>query len=231
MNPNDAFKYQPATAPRDYTSFMQSHNLLANPYAPQQSSNSYDSIVANKIMKHVILFCVENAERRDDVIYELTYITTLYHIELDPRFDVPMKNITDVVRKIVDLVEDKLENSGIKLEYEYEDDDRYRSNNPNDDIPGTGSFLNSDLKPITDDQEDRLSYNDRIHNSGISFREDIVPINRSNDQISEEVGTIFSKKSEQEIQHLAESLQSNNANPNDTSVSQELFQRINGQIK
>lgn len=229
MNLNDAFKYQPMPPIRDYASYMQSHNLLVNPYTPQQASNSYDSVVANKIMKHVILFCVENAERRDDVIYELTYITTLYHIELDPRFDVPMKNITDVVRKIVDLVEDKLENSGIKIEYEYDDDDRYKPQDPND-IPGGGSaFLNGDLKPITDDQEDRLSYNDRIHNSGISFREDLVPI-KPNDQISEEVGTIFNTNSEQQIQHVAEYLQSNNADPNDISVKTELTQRIGSQL-
>ena len=223
MNANEAFRCQPANSNYQYSN---NRPFVSEP--KPQSANSYDSIVADKIMKHVILFCVENAETRDDVIYELTYITTLYHIELDSKFDVPMKSIRDVVRKIVDLIEDKLDNAGIKIRYEYEDTQEEQEPqveyNAND-------FPSGDLTPITDDQEDRLNYNDRLRNNGITFSDDVIPLGKPSDQISQEVGTIFRSDKSEELQQVAENLLANNANPNSTATSEELTRRIQSQVK
>lgn len=206
------------------TNQQSSRNNLASQPRPEQpkvtmSKENYDYLFVDSITKHVMFFCMDNAERRDDVIYELAYITALYRLELDQTASmmIPRKSITDVVRKIVDLIEDKMEAMGVIIEYEYDDDDRYSNNNP---YEGGNVVLEDDTAigtavPISDDQEDRLSYEDRLRDNGISFGEGVVPNPQSEDHVLEEVGTIFN---------------SNEANPNDTSTTDELTQRINSQI-
>lgn len=221
------------TPPKKEPSQQSKQPPIQQPSYTPKSSNSYDTVVSDKIMKHVICFCVDNAERRDDVIYELTYITTLYHMQLDPKFDVPFDKVTDLVRKIVDLIEEKLEGIGVVVEYEYEDSYTGRDNNPKPDnpYPSNPVFDNGGgaMTPITDDEEDRLNYDDRLRTNGISFADELVH-NQDNDHISEEVGNIFNPVVDEQVKQVANNLLSNNANPKDTSTSQNLNARINQQL-
>ena len=194
----------------------------------RMSPEDRDAKIINDITKHVMFFCIDNAERRDDVIYELAYITTLYHIELDPLANIPRKKITDIVRKIVDLIEDKMEGIGVQVQYEYDDDDRYENPSSYQEQPPLyDDTAFASAVPITDDEEAQLTYDERLRNSGITFGEGVVSNPKSGDHVLEEVDTIFNSN---EVKSVADNIENNTADPNDTSTSDELTARISKQL-